>query len=120
MYVSNFPEMQPYLRVPKFTYSIVGFHGTGGITYREALAAVFMEGYVDTVTITEDYVLKRLGQMDFLRIIFARSSSMACPRHATVTRSLSRSWNWPLHCVSGALFVRTFCLLTRLQFHRTL
>ncbi|KAH9022711.1 hypothetical protein EDB84DRAFT_1618476 [Lactarius hengduanensis] len=29
-----------------FTYSIVGFHGTGGITYREALAAVFMEGYV--------------------------------------------------------------------------
>ncbi|TFY51628.1 hypothetical protein EVG20_g10914, partial [Dentipellis fragilis] len=27
-----------------FTYSIVGFHGTGTITYREALAAVFMEG----------------------------------------------------------------------------
>ena len=46
--------MQPYLRVPKFTYSIVGFHGTGSITYREALAAVFMEGYVDTVAITED------------------------------------------------------------------
>jgi len=30
----------------KFTYSIVGFHGTGTVTYREALAAVFMEGYV--------------------------------------------------------------------------
>ncbi|KAH8983294.1 permease family-domain-containing protein [Lactarius akahatsu] len=29
-----------------FTYSIVGFHGTGGITYREALAAVFMEGWI--------------------------------------------------------------------------
>ena len=30
----------------KFTYSIVGFHGTGIVTYREALAAVYMEGYV--------------------------------------------------------------------------
>ena len=30
----------------KFTYSIVGFHGTGIVTYSEALAAVFMEGYV--------------------------------------------------------------------------
>jgi AGZA family xanthine/uracil permease-like MFS transporter len=29
-----------------FTYSIVGFHGTGGITYREALGAVFMEGWI--------------------------------------------------------------------------
>ncbi|KAH8979490.1 permease family-domain-containing protein [Lactarius hatsudake] len=29
-----------------FTYSIVGFHGTGGITYREALSAVFMEGWI--------------------------------------------------------------------------
>ena len=42
-----------YLCVPrgfdeceKFTYSIVGFHGTGIVTYREALAAVYMEGYV--------------------------------------------------------------------------
>jgi hypothetical protein len=48
-YVQNLPCH----RVPhgfdhheKFTYSIVGFHGTGSITYREALAAVFMEGYV--------------------------------------------------------------------------
>lgn len=32
--------------VPKFTYSVVGFHGTGIVPYREALAAVFMEGYV--------------------------------------------------------------------------
>jgi xanthine/uracil/vitamin C permease (AzgA family) len=30
----------------QFTYSIVGFHGSGRITYQEALAAVFLEGYV--------------------------------------------------------------------------
>ncbi|KAI9456036.1 permease family-domain-containing protein [Lactarius psammicola] len=29
-----------------FTYSIVGFHGTGIVPYREALAAVFMEGWI--------------------------------------------------------------------------
>ncbi|KAI9438923.1 xanthine/uracil permease [Lactarius indigo] len=29
-----------------FTYSIVGFHGTGIVSYREALAAVFMEGWI--------------------------------------------------------------------------
>jgi AGZA family xanthine/uracil permease-like MFS transporter len=29
-----------------FTYSVVGFHGTGMVSYREALAAVFLEGYV--------------------------------------------------------------------------
>ncbi|KAH9959297.1 permease family-domain-containing protein [Russula dissimulans] len=29
-----------------FTYSIVGFHGTGLVSYREALAAVFMEGWI--------------------------------------------------------------------------
>nr|GAT50068.1 purine transporter [Mycena chlorophos] len=29
-----------------FTYSIVGFHGQGLITYREALAAVFLEGWI--------------------------------------------------------------------------
>lgn len=32
----------------KFAYSIVGFHGSGTTTYREALAAVFLEGLVDT------------------------------------------------------------------------
>lgn len=30
-----------------FAYSVVGFHGTGKITYREALAAVFLEGFVE-------------------------------------------------------------------------
>jgi len=29
-----------------FTYSIVGYHGSGMITYREALAAVFLEGWI--------------------------------------------------------------------------
>ncbi|THH26333.1 hypothetical protein EUX98_g7854 [Antrodiella citrinella] len=29
-----------------FTYSVVGFHGSGIITYREALAAVFLEGWL--------------------------------------------------------------------------
>ncbi|KAM6499737.1 hypothetical protein JOM56_005245 [Amanita muscaria] len=29
----------------RFTYSVAGFHGTGMISYRQALAAVFMEGY---------------------------------------------------------------------------
>ncbi|KIY44735.1 xanthine/uracil permease [Fistulina hepatica ATCC 64428] len=29
-----------------FTYSIVGYHGTGMITYGEALAAVFLEGWI--------------------------------------------------------------------------
>ncbi|KDR72982.1 hypothetical protein GALMADRAFT_142684 [Galerina marginata CBS 339.88] len=29
-----------------FAYSVVGFHGSGTITYREALAAVFLEGWV--------------------------------------------------------------------------
>lgn len=27
-----------------FAYSVVGFHGTGKITYQQALAAVFLEG----------------------------------------------------------------------------
>ncbi|KAF9471479.1 xanthine/uracil permease [Pholiota conissans] len=29
-----------------FTYSVVGFHGSGIISYREALAAVFLEGWL--------------------------------------------------------------------------
>ncbi|KAF5350872.1 hypothetical protein D9758_010504 [Tetrapyrgos nigripes] len=29
-----------------FTYSVVGFHGSGIISYREALAAVFLEGWI--------------------------------------------------------------------------
>jgi adenine/guanine/hypoxanthine permease len=29
-----------------FTYQVVGFHGTGKLTYGQALAAVFIEGFV--------------------------------------------------------------------------
>jgi AGZA family xanthine/uracil permease-like MFS transporter len=46
MYGTHFPSAAAANVVPKFTYSIVGFHGTGIVPYREALAAVFMEGYV--------------------------------------------------------------------------
>ena len=30
----------------QFTYSVVGYHGRGLITYQEALSAVFLEGCV--------------------------------------------------------------------------
>ena len=30
----------------QFTYSVVGYHGSGFITYQEALSAVFLEGCV--------------------------------------------------------------------------
>ena len=35
-----------FLRIKnyQFAYAVVGFHGSGIITYREALAAVFLEG----------------------------------------------------------------------------
>jgi adenine/guanine/hypoxanthine permease len=29
-----------------FAYQVVGFHGTGSLSYRMALAAVFIEGFV--------------------------------------------------------------------------
>jgi hypothetical protein len=69
---------------------------------------------------TEDYVPDRLGQVDFLRFVFTRPPSMACAYHATVTRSLGRCRNWPLHCVRDVLFVCTLPLITCLQFHWTL
>ena len=31
-------------KIYQFAYAVVGFHGSGIITYREALAAVFLEG----------------------------------------------------------------------------
>jgi len=34
----------PFTPWIKFSYSVVGFHGSGIITYREALSAVFLEG----------------------------------------------------------------------------
>lgn len=34
----------------QFAYSVVGFHGSGIVTYGEALSAVFLEGYVVILT----------------------------------------------------------------------
>ncbi|KAI0065210.1 hypothetical protein BV25DRAFT_1868951 [Artomyces pyxidatus] len=53
-----------------FTYSIVGFHGTGIITYREALAAVFMEGWIF-------FILSLLGLRQWLARVMPQSLVMA-------------------------------------------
>lgn len=47
-YVSfDFKRSVEYWRcTAQFAYSVVGFHGSGIITYGEALSAVFLEGYV--------------------------------------------------------------------------
>jgi xanthine/uracil/vitamin C permease (AzgA family) len=52
-YVAGHHTRHPSLISEKFTYSVVGFHGTGIVTYREALAAVFMEGRVTFLFISE-------------------------------------------------------------------
>jgi AGZA family xanthine/uracil permease-like MFS transporter len=49
-----------------FTYSIVGFHGTGIVPYREALAAVFMEGWIF-------FALSLLGLRQWLARIMPQS-----------------------------------------------
>ncbi|KAI0259172.1 xanthine/uracil permease [Gloeopeniophorella convolvens] len=49
-----------------FTYSIVGFHGTGIVTYREALAAVFMEGWIF-------FILSLLGLRQWLARVMPQS-----------------------------------------------
>ncbi|THH04520.1 hypothetical protein EW146_g10154, partial [Bondarzewia mesenterica] len=53
-----------------FTYSIVGFHGTGLISYREALAAVFMEGWIF-------FFLSLLGLRQWLARVMPQSLVMA-------------------------------------------
>jgi len=53
-----------------FTYSIVGFHGTGIVTYREALAAVFMEGWIFVI-------LSLLGLRQWLVRIMPQSLILA-------------------------------------------
>ncbi|KAI0294109.1 xanthine/uracil permease [Multifurca ochricompacta] len=53
-----------------FTYSIVGYHGTGIITYREALAAVFMEGWIF-------FFLSLLGLRQWLARIMPQSLILA-------------------------------------------
>ncbi|KAI0641787.1 permease family-domain-containing protein [Trametes meyenii] len=53
-----------------FTYSVVGFHGSGFITYREALAAIFMEGWIFLI-------LSLLGLRQWLARIMPQSLVMA-------------------------------------------
>ncbi|KAI0052219.1 hypothetical protein FA95DRAFT_70528 [Auriscalpium vulgare] len=53
-----------------FTYSIVGFHGTGNTPYREALAAVFMEGWIF-------FFLSLLGLRQWLARVMPQSLVMA-------------------------------------------
>ncbi|KZV59487.1 hypothetical protein PENSPDRAFT_760424 [Peniophora sp. CONT] len=53
-----------------FTYSIVGFNGSGMITYREALAAVFMEGWIF-------FILSILGLRQWLARAMPQSLVMA-------------------------------------------
>ncbi|KAI0681968.1 permease family-domain-containing protein [Cytidiella melzeri] len=49
-----------------FAYSVVGFHGTGIISYREALAAVFLEGWLF-------FILSLLGLRQWLARIMPQS-----------------------------------------------
>ncbi|KIP04430.1 hypothetical protein PHLGIDRAFT_129527 [Phlebiopsis gigantea 11061_1 CR5-6] len=53
-----------------FTYSVVGFHGSGIISYREALAAVFLEGWFF-------FILSLLGLRQWLARIMPQSLVMA-------------------------------------------
>ncbi|KAG7442233.1 uncharacterized protein BT62DRAFT_936350 [Guyanagaster necrorhizus] len=53
-----------------FTYSVVGYHGSGIITYREALAAVFLEGWVF-------FILSLLGLRQWLVRIMPQSLVLA-------------------------------------------
>ncbi|KAI6008762.1 hypothetical protein F5J12DRAFT_935482 [Pisolithus orientalis] len=53
-----------------FTYSVVGYHGSGFITYREALAAVFLEGWVF-------FILSLLGLRQWLARIMPQSLVLA-------------------------------------------
>ncbi|EPQ53286.1 xanthine/uracil permease [Gloeophyllum trabeum ATCC 11539] len=53
-----------------FTYSVVGFHGSGIISYREALAAVFLEGWIF-------FVLSLLGLRQWLTRIMPQSLVVA-------------------------------------------
>jgi len=53
-----------------FAYAVVGFHGSGIITYREALAAVFLEGWVF-------FILSLLGLRQWLVRIMPQSLVLA-------------------------------------------
>ncbi|KAJ7120103.1 xanthine/uracil permease [Mycena epipterygia] len=53
-----------------FTYSVVGFHGSGIISYREALSAVFLEGWIF-------FFLSLLGLRQWLLRIMPQSLVLA-------------------------------------------
>ncbi|KAG0699974.1 permease family-domain-containing protein [Suillus ampliporus] len=53
-----------------FTYSVVGYHGSGFITYQEALAAVFLEGWIF-------FILSLLGLRQWLARIMPQSLVLA-------------------------------------------
>ncbi|KAF5347793.1 hypothetical protein D9756_010253 [Leucocoprinus leucothites] len=53
-----------------FAYSIVGFHGSGVVSYREALAAVFLEGWLF-------FILSLLGLRQWLVRIMPQSLVLA-------------------------------------------
>ncbi|KAF7973797.1 hypothetical protein HWV62_14158 [Athelia sp. TMB] len=53
-----------------FTYSVVGYHGSGIITYQEALAAVFLEGWIF-------FILSLLGLRQWLARIMPLSLVLA-------------------------------------------
>ncbi|EJD00393.1 uncharacterized protein FOMMEDRAFT_22208 [Fomitiporia mediterranea MF3/22] len=53
-----------------FTFSIVGFHGSGSTTYKEALAAVFLEGWIF-------FILSILGVRQWLARAMPHSLVMA-------------------------------------------
>ncbi|KAI0027475.1 xanthine/uracil permease [Vararia minispora EC-137] len=79
-----------------FTYSIVGFHGSGMISYREALAAVFMEGWIF-------FILSLLGMRQWLARVMPQSLVLAVGSGIGLFIAYSRP------CVlilgSGGLFV---------------
>ncbi|KAG9091864.1 hypothetical protein FRC06_000349 [Ceratobasidium sp. 370] len=53
-----------------FAYSVVGFNGSGSVTYREALAAVFLEGWLF-------FILSLFGVRQWLARIIPRSLTLA-------------------------------------------
>ncbi|KAJ1305004.1 hypothetical protein OPQ81_000047 [Rhizoctonia solani] len=53
-----------------FAYSVVGFNGSGSVTYQEALAAVFLEGWIF-------FILSLFGIRQWLARIIPRSLTLA-------------------------------------------
>ncbi|KDN48909.1 hypothetical protein RSAG8_02262, partial [Rhizoctonia solani AG-8 WAC10335] len=53
-----------------FAYSVVGFNGSGSVTYQEALAAVFLEGWLF-------FILSLFGVRQWLARIIPRSLTLA-------------------------------------------